>query len=421
MAPIPSSFPLTNCTVYPSRPSPVERYDLTPWDLAMLSVHYIQKGVLLGQAPTSLSSVLDGLKVSLADCLAHFVPLAGRLATHTDGSIYIHCNAAGAAFIHAKATHLTVDDIVASPYVTDDVKSFFALDGVIGHDGHKLPLLAVQQVTELSDGLFIGCSMNHAVGVGSSFWHFFNSWAEISRGDGNSLKISRPPVLEPWFLRDRHIAMHLSEDTLERYSPPPLPERFFHFSTRSIALLKHKANMHIDEDGSSKISSLQSLTALMWRAVTRAHGLPTTQTTKCGLAVGNRSRLSPPLSPDYFGNSIQGIVASATQATLGHTNVSVRAHLEAWMKAPRQNHFSDFDPFSIMFGGSPRFSMYQNDFGWGTPLVVRSGNANKFDGRIYAYQGREREGSIDIELCLAPQSMTALESDQEFLEAVTEL
>ncbi|ERM93427.1 hypothetical protein AMTR_s04066p00010340 [Amborella trichopoda] len=65
--------------------------------------------------------------------------------------------------------------------------------------------------------------------------------------------------------------------------------------------------------------------------------------------------------------------------------------------------------------------MYQNDFGWGTPLVVRSGNANKFDGRIYAYQGREREGSIDIELCLAPQSMTALESDQEFLEAVTEL
>ncbi|ERM93426.1 hypothetical protein AMTR_s04066p00009030 [Amborella trichopoda] len=359
MAPIPSSFPLTNCTVYPSRPSPVERYDLTPWDLAMLSVHYIQKGVLLGQAPTSLSSVLDGLKVSLADCLAHFVPLAGRLATHTDGSIYIHCNDAGAAFIHAKATHLTVDDIVASPYVTDDVKSFFALDGVIGHDGHKLPLLAVQvsgisvcafasaillhaiqhvwtlkficighplfanngllnheQVTELSDGLFIGCSMNHAVGVGSSFWHFFNSWAEISRGDGNSLKISRPPVLEPWFLRDRHIAMHLSEDTLERYSPPPLPERFFHFSTRSIALLKHKANMHIDEDVSSKISSLQSLTALMWRAVTRAHGLPTTQTTKCGQAVGNRSRLSPPLSPDYFGNSIQGIVASATVGEL---------------------------------------------------------------------------------------------------------
>ncbi|XP_020522838.1 BAHD acyltransferase DCR, partial [Amborella trichopoda] len=295
-----------------------------------------------------------------------------------------------------------------------------------------------EQVTELSDGLFIGCSMNHTVADGSSFWSFFNSWAEISRGDGSSLKISQQPVLEPWFLKDRRIAMNLSEDTLERYSPPPLTERFFHFSAQSIALLKHKANMHIDEDGSGKISSLQSLTALMWRAVTRARGFPPTQTTKCGMAAGNRSRLSPPLSPDYFGNCIQAIAVSTTvgellsqelgwaasmlrQATLGHTDVSVRAHLEVWMKAPRPYHLSNFDPFSIVVGSSPRFPMYQNDFGWGIPLAVRSGNANKFDGKISAYQGREGEGSMDMEVCLAPQVMTALESDQEFLAAVTYL
>ncbi|KAJ3700023.1 hypothetical protein LUZ61_003728 [Rhynchospora tenuis] len=70
-------------------------------------------------------------------------------------------------------------------------------------------------------------------------------------------------------------------------------------------------------------------------------------------------------------------------------------------------------------GSSPRFDMYGCDFGWGKALAARSGSANKFDGKISAYPGSERGGSIDLEVCLLPEYMSALERDEEFLAVVS--
>jgi hypothetical protein len=45
---------------------------------------------------------------------------------------------------------------------------------------------------------------------------------------------------------------------------------------------------------------------------------------------------------------------------------------------------------SVMMGSSPRFPMYDNDFGWGRPVGVRSGWANKFDGKcLHILRGKE--------------------------------
>ncbi|KAI8006050.1 putative acetyltransferase [Camellia lanceoleosa] len=68
---------------------------------------------------------------------------------------------------------------------------------------------------------------------------------------------------------------------------------------------------------------------------------------------------------------------------------------------------------------SPRFAMYDNDFGWGRPIVVWSGRANKFDGKISAFPGREGGGSVDLEVVLAPETMAGLESDLEFMQYVS--
>lgn len=62
--------------------------------------------------------------------------------------------------------------------------------------------------------------------------------------------------------------------------------------------------------------------------------------------------------------------------------------------------------------------MYENDFGWGRPLAIRSGGANKFDGKISAFPGREGMGSVDLEVVLAPETMAAVESDHEFMQYV---
>lgn len=53
--------------------------------------------------------------------------------------------------------------------------------------------------------------------------------------------------------------------------------------------------------------------------------------------------------------------------------------------------------------------MYGNEFGMGKALAVLiSGYANKFDGKVTSDPGRNWGGSIDLEICLPPDSVPAL-------------
>ncbi|RZC62349.1 hypothetical protein C5167_024139, partial [Papaver somniferum] len=187
---------ISKCMIKPHQISEEahKEINLTPWDLTMLSAHAIQKGLLFAKPPPSsdhedgvMVKIIDQLKNSLSLTLSHFYPLSGRLSTKKqDGyscsyKVFIDCsNSQGAEFIHAIAEYVTVVDILNPLDVPSVVRSFFALDGSINHDGHCEPLLVVQ-VTELVDGFFIDCSFNHVVGDGTSFWHFFSTWAEICK------------------------------------------------------------------------------------------------------------------------------------------------------------------------------------------------------------------------------------------------
>lgn len=162
---------------------------LTPWDSRLIQLDYIQKGLLF-QKPAE-SSLIQHLKDSLSRTLDIFYPLAGRLAVmenkdKTLSCFSINCNGDGAQFVHAAADGVGVADILDPVYVPEDIVSnFFSMNGILNYEGVSKPLLAVQ-VTELVDGIFIGCTMKYSAVDGSSFWHFFNTWSEISRSSKNS-------------------------------------------------------------------------------------------------------------------------------------------------------------------------------------------------------------------------------------------
>ena len=65
--------------------------------------------------------------------------------------------------------------------------------------------------------------------------------------------------------------------------------------------------------------------------------------------------------------------------------------------------------------GSPRFDIYGNDFGWGKPVAVRSGTANKASEKLTVFAGAE-EGSIDIEFFSGFEILEALRKDPDFME-----
>ncbi|MBA0786735.1 hypothetical protein Gotri_028009, partial [Gossypium trilobum] len=291
----------------------------------------------------------------------------------------------GAKFIHA-AVDLSVSDIVSPTYVPLVVQSFFDHDRAINYDGHTRPLLSIQ-VTELVDGVFIGCSMNHAIADGTTFWHFINTFSEIFQAQGDTkIKISRSPMLERWFP--------------EGNNGPLLTLPFTH-----------------QNEFITRFETPHSLSAFVWRSITRARRLPCEIVTCCMLAINNRSRLEPPLSPNYFGNSFQTVTAMTTagelldhglgwaawklyQAVVNHSDKSVRGYVNDWLRSP------------FVYQCSPH--LYPR-----IHFTLRSGYGNKFDGKVSPYPGREGKGSVDIEICLPSFSMNSLESDEAFMAAAS--
>ncbi|KAM3379657.1 hypothetical protein P3S68_012071 [Capsicum galapagoense] len=420
----------------------MSKIEMTPWDLQFLLLDTIQKGLLFHKPKeenhnTPKSSLIDHLKESLSRTLHFFPPLAGRFSTieNMDDetvSFFINCSNGGVEFTHASAPKLTVSAILDSTRVPLIVHHLFPLNNIRNIECVTEPLFGVQ-ITELVDGFFIGCTMSHSLGDGDCFWHFFNSWSEISRG---CQIISKIPVFERHFPEEMKIPIHLplKLDDEKLLEIPPLMERIFHLSKESICKLKDKANSEMDV---KSISSLQAFLAHLWRSVTRCRKLDDEKEVVISIIIGARTRLNPPLPEGYFGNAVHikkvkiiagellknGLGWAAMQMNkmvVSQNSEEVMKFYKEWVENPLI-----FCKGSVLVGNtrlgissSPRYNIYGTDFGWGKPVAVRSGMANKSDGVITLFPGVE-EGSVDIEVCILPETLQALENDQEFMEAIT--
>ncbi|KAE9615010.1 hypothetical protein Lal_00048385 [Lupinus albus] len=478
MLPSAATTLVSKSTIFPHQKSTLGYLKLSVSDLPMLSCHYIQKGCLFTQPSIPSHTLIQLLKSALSHTLSLFPPLAGRLTTDSNGYIYITCNDAGVDFLHVNATSYKICDLLSSLDISPLFKEFFTFDRMVSYNGHSSPLLAVQ-VTELSDGVFIGCAVNHAVTDGTSLWNFFNTFAQVCRGASKGMNKVPDFTRESVLISNAVLRLPEGGPKVTFDADAPLRERIFSFSRESIQKLKARVNCRkwtedngvelmmknsndyqqkennkastifenwfLRNAGNSKplitdetveISSFQSLCALLWRAVTRARKLQASKTTTFRMAVNCRHRIEPKMESYYFGNAIQSVPTYASAGEVlskdlrwcaeqlnknvrAHDNSMVRKFVEDWEKNPRVFPLGNPDGASITMGSSPRFPMYDNDFRWGRPLAVRSGRANKFDGKISAFPGRDGSGTVDLEVVLAPETMAGLESDPEFMVYAT--
>ncbi|KAI3943028.1 hypothetical protein MKW92_007654 [Papaver armeniacum] len=439
-----------------------KRIDLNPWDLVYLRQIYMQRGFLFTKSQSFSSKeddMISHLKTCLSYALDHFFPLAGRLGIekHEDDntmSVYINCNSEGAEFVHATAD-ISIDDIVSQPYTPPGIiDPLFSLNGVMNYEGQSHPLLAIQ-ITELSDGVFIGCSTNHSVCDGTSFWRFINLWSEICRSS-NYHTPSPPPVFDRWFIRDtdcpirlpvadEFLAVRNISDTKFQLFKGHV-EKCFRFTKANIAKLKARANPEIISETNQRreISSLQAVLAHIWTAVLRARsGLRNyddeNEETSFGLVMDNRSKLIPPLPEAYFGNSGSNLLVTAkdgevlqrgfgflasllNEVVKSINDETITSTFESRTKTPVIFINSGDEAGSVMkknlwARGSHRFNMYGNDFGWGRPIAVKTGMRRKSHGMTTLNEGPV-EGSIDVEINLTIEVFKAMENDAEFMEAL---
>ncbi|CAO2180531.1 unnamed protein product [Urochloa humidicola] len=464
---------ITQRVVRPEPPAPQasEEIHLTPWDLPMLTLEYIQNGILLPKPSHEHPDVVvDRLASAFATTLGRFYPLAGRLVLgerESDGAIAamsLRCTGEGAEFVHAAAPSVTAADITACwapqhmPRELVSSSSLFPLNGLLcvdaaspgaGGSRRAAPPLLAAQVTELADAVFVAVSLNHAAGDGTTFWHFVNTWSYLARGGGGGgsgrdgeRPAPPPPVLKRWFLDDYPVPVPLQfakvEHVVRQCRPlPPLQEFSFHFSGESVRKLKARANAELARSGetTATVSSLQALLSHLWRSVCRARRLEPSQSTMHVQLVGCRGRVEGVPPAGYVGNAVVPCkVTSAAGEVMGRglgwtsrllssavaslDEAAIRESLERW---PRDQRFAAASRAAavVITGSSPRFDVYGNDFGWGEPVAVRSGPGNKADGKCTVYEGRGGGGAIYMEVCLAPDAMARLLADEEFMHVVT--
>jgi hypothetical protein len=202
--------------------------------------------------------------------------------------------------------------------------------------------------------------------------------------------------------------------------------------------LKSKANeeANTDKTKTNRISSLQALLSHVWRSVVRCKKLDPQEDFRYVLIIGVRPRMNPPLDEDYFGNAamvgdVRMKVGEVMECGIGkvalemnkmialHSHEKIKNDYECWLRMPRLFSIGNLTSGnSLATSSSPRFDVYGNDFGWGKPVAVRSGGANKNNGKITLFAGVD-EGSIDVEVCLSYEILEALGNDTEFVVPIS--
>lgn len=408
---------------------------LVTFDLPYLAFYYNQK--LLFYKGSDFEDMVRKLKDGLGVVLEEFHQLAGKLGKDEDGVFGVEYDDEmdGVEVLEAVADDIGLADLTDAEGTTM-LKDLVPYHGILNLEGIQRPLLAVQ-VTKLRDGIVLGCAFNHAVLDGTSTWHFMSSWAEICRGADT---ISVPPFLDRTKARNTRVKLELptSQDPHDAPSngdaklAPQLTERIFRFSEAAIDKIKSTINENPPSDGLKPFSTFQALSVHIWRHVSHARKLKPEDYTVFTVFADCRKRVDPPMPDSYFGNLIQaiftvtaaglleanppefgaGLIQSAINA---HNAKAIDERNKEWESAPKIFQFKDAGINCVAVGSSPRFKVYDVDFGWGKPESVRSGSNNRFDGMVYLYQGKGGGRSIDVEISLEGSAMEELEKDKEFL------
>lgn len=418
------------CCVYPARPSDQKYCDLTTFDLSFVTFHYNQKIILYPSPAQGFASAVESLKKSLSEALVHFYPLAGRLCLDDDGILKVHCDNAGVDFIEASSDVVGVATLMDCDSSSEVMQQLVPYVDNLNVDGFFLPLVGVQ-VTKLRDGVAVGIAVNHLIVDGYSTWHFIRSWADLCRG---SSVIYLPPSHDRAMARNIKVKLNLNPPNGDsnakgnKTEKRPLKGKTFHFSKEMMEEIKSRANKNRE---GKPLSSFQSLGAHLWQAVTKARKLAPEDIALFVVLMDCRAKVSPPLPKSYFGNAIQNIKVVTSVGHLLSNDLSFAANMlqqvidshganaikqknQEWERNPKLYGFSDPVRNCVVVGSSPRFEVYENDFGWGKPVRVKSGCNNKFDGMVYLYPGQAGRGSVDVEITLLPTTMDLLDSDPQF-------
>jgi len=418
----------------PPSPSPPETsLPLTFFDIFWLHSPPVERLFLYRLAPDAdVAAIVSNLKDSLHQAVRAFYPLAGRLrlTPGTSGRYELHYRPGDA--VTFTVAECDADDADIDGLASDDpreVAKIAALVPPLPEGGRLLALQAT--VLSARRGLAIGVTVHHAACDGSGSTHFLHTWAAACIG---AEAPPPPPVIDrtllladPRGLYDIFFQGAPSTDEMEfvKMSADQLLATF----TLSKDDLQRVKDIVADEAmrrgaAPPRCSSLVATLGFAWsrylQGARESCGSDEGAVTNILFPVDHRSRMKPPLPEKYLGNCVgpafgvapKGELAAAGAGGLFSACAAVAAaideavrdigtpSMDAWLDRVREASAKGV----LSVAGSPRFRVYELDFGFGRPAKVDIVSVAR-TGAVALAESRSGTGGMEVGVSLQPAGM----------------
>ncbi|KAK6142326.1 hypothetical protein DH2020_022674 [Rehmannia glutinosa] len=438
---------LEHCQIHPS-PGTTDIQELslplTHFDIPFLISDPTQR-LIFFDFPTSISHFLENivpnLKKSLSITLTHFLSLAGNiiLPSKSDSPVnrYISGDSVSLTIAQCykdfysltKNHQKLADEFYACVPVLPPAKKF--------HDLVVFPVIALQITLFPGQGICIGITNSHVIADESSIINFVKTWA-LANKFGHLMDGIFLPVFDRTLVQDPKELDSRAWNLIKKYRVlpvelPPLTfpinrvRKTFILTKKQVQNLKNYVLANIPD--LCYISSFSVICAYFWTCWVKSEasvGKNLNEDEPVYFACGAdcRARLVPPLPEAYFGNCVISVIAESRHGLLtGNEGVLIAA--ESIGKAIQETVYSekgilesadwplDFGEFSgkrlISVSGSPRFDVYEVDYGWGRPKKYEFVHIDR-ENSISICKSREFEGGFEIGLSRPKIEMDAFEA-----------
>lgn len=433
---------LKNFQIYPSSSSTKDEEFCTPlthFDIPFLQSDPTQRLIFFDfrcSEPHFHENILPSLKNSLSLTLTHFLPLAGKIFLPLDsGSPIIRYATGDSVSLTVAQSNQDIHYLMSNDQRVAD--EFYGcvpeLPPATRCAGPLVsPAIALQVTLFPSQGVCIGITNHHAVSDESGNYNFVKTWAYANRlGEAfHRTDCVHMPVLDRTLVEDREglasIAWKFVRNRKLPFELPPAVE-FPINRVRSTFLLTKDKIQKLKNDVSAAmpevpaVSTFTVISAYAWICSERAEAAADKKNNNDNdkdddeavyfcFAADCRGRLNPPLPESYFGNCLVIVVAESRRGLLKKEDGFLTA-VESITKAIRRTLHSDrgvlgaaswpldFQKFGgksmIAVAGSPRFDVYEADFGWGRAKKQEFVHLDR-ERSISIFKSRDFEGGFEI-------------------------
>lgn len=447
---MPKSLPLTFFDILWLRLPPVQRLFFYEISSSKTSIFF--------------NSILPKLKTSLSLTLHHYLPLAGTLTwpqnshkpsiEYTDGDGVLLTIAESDMDFH----HLSGDDYFRQASYCHPLIPHLN----VSHE--RAEVIALQVTLFPNSGFSIAITAHHAVLDGKTSTSFMKSWALICRSLGGAESIislpSLPEQIRPFYdrtvvedptglgLETIYVNEWLKENgpnnrsllTWEIDLPPGLVRGMFELTRESIEKLRKSAvNKRNCQGLILHVSTFSVTCSYTWVCLVKALGIREGKT-HLGFNVDCRTRLTPAIPATYFGNCVsgRGVLVEAeglwgddgVNLALGALSKVIKSldtengvlngaeNLASIIIGGKAKKEPNSKVRGVSFGGSPRFEVYETDFGWGKPRKVEMTSIDR-TGAICLSDTKNGDGGVEIGLVLRLKEMEAFAS--QFVQGLDNL